>query len=92
MGLAHHSHDTLGHHARGRSTEPPAILAELVAQAGVRFNGDRPWDIRVHDTRFFKRVLQQGSLGLGESYMEGWWDCKRLDIFFDKLLHAHLDE
>jgi hypothetical protein len=46
-------------------------------------------DIRVHDTRFFKRVLQQGSLGLGESYMEGWWDCKRLDIFFDKLLRAH---
>ena len=55
-------------------------------------NGTAPWDIRVHDTRFFRRVLQQGSLGLGESYMEGWWDCKRLDTFFEKLLRAELDK
>ena len=36
----------------------------------------------------FKRVLQEGSLGLGESYMDGWWECDRLDIFFDKVLRA----
>ena len=53
------------------------IVQELLSQAGIVINGPEPWDIRVHDTRFFKRVLQQGSLGLGESYMEGWWDCKR---------------
>ncbi len=57
------------------------IVQELLSQAGIVINGFNPWDIRVHDKRFFKRVLQQGSLGLGESYMEGWWDCKRLDIF-----------
>ncbi|PDO90445.1 cyclopropane fatty acyl phospholipid synthase [Kosakonia pseudosacchari] len=68
------------------------IVQELLSQAGIRINGPEPWDIRVHDTRFFKRVLQQGSLGLGESYMEGWWDCKQLDAFFDKLLRARLDE
>ncbi|AKL12343.1 TPA: cyclopropane fatty acyl phospholipid synthase [Kluyvera intermedia] len=68
------------------------IVQELLSQAGIVINGPEPWDIRVHDTRFFKRVLQQGSLGLGESYMEGWWDCKRLDVFFDKLLCARLDE
>jgi cyclopropane-fatty-acyl-phospholipid synthase len=30
-------------------------------------------------------VLQEGSLGLGESYMDGWWDCERLDIFFQRV-------
>jgi cyclopropane-fatty-acyl-phospholipid synthase len=42
-------------------------------------------------TLFFKRVLQEGSLGLGESYMDGWWDCERLDIFFHKVLRAGLE-
>lgn len=68
------------------------IVQAQLSQAGIVINGLNPWDIRVHDKRFFKRVLQQGSLGLGESYMEGWWDCKRLDIFFEKLLRAGLDE
>ncbi|MCL6745407.1 cyclopropane fatty acyl phospholipid synthase [Kosakonia sp. R1.Fl] len=68
------------------------IVQELLSQAGIMINGPEPWDIRVHDARFFRRVLQQGSLGLGESYMEGWWDCKQLDVFFDKLLRARLDE
>lgn len=39
----------------------------------------------------FKRVLQEGSLGLGESYMDGWWECERLDIFFSKVLRAGLE-
>ncbi|TDT58997.1 cyclopropane-fatty-acyl-phospholipid synthase [Enterobacter sp. AG5470] len=68
------------------------IVQELLSQAGIVINGFNPWDIRVHDKRFFKRVLQQGSLGLGESYMEGWWDCKRLDIFFERLLKAGVDQ
>ncbi len=41
---------------------------------------------------FFKRVLQEGSLGLGESYMDGWWECERLDIFFHKVLRAGLEK
>lgn len=40
----------------------------------------------------FKRVLQEGSLGLGESYMDGWWECERLDIFFHKVLRAGLEK
>ena len=91
MGLAHHSHDTLGHHARGRSTEPPAILAELVAQAGVRFNGDRPWDIRVHDAETYHRTLTRGSLGFGEAYMDGLWDTAQLDELFNRLLRADIN-
>jgi len=59
---------------------------KILAKAGVEINGDKPWDIRVHNENLYKRVLSQGSLGLGESYMDGWWDCERLDQFFHKIL------
>ena len=68
-----------------------ATLQNLLAPADVRLNGDRPWDLRVHDTRFCRRVLSQGSLALGETYMDGWWDCDRLDGFFERILRAGLD-
>src|SRR5437660_3905231 len=55
------------------------VMTDLLAFADIRINGARPWDIRVHDQRFFGRVLASGTLGFGESYMEGWWDCDALD-------------
>ena len=64
---------------------------ELLAYAGVRIDGGRPWDIQVHDERLFDRVLAQGSLGLGESYMDGWWDCDRVDAFIQHVMSADLD-
>ena len=67
------------------------IAESLLNQAGIEINGSRPFDIQIHNTDFYKRVLQKGSLGLGESYMDGWWDCERLDIFFYKVLQAKLD-
>jgi cyclopropane-fatty-acyl-phospholipid synthase len=59
--------------------------------ADVRINSDRPWDLMVHDERFYARVIANGALGLGESYVEGWWDCAELAQLFYKLLKAHLD-
>ncbi|WP_404704839.1 cyclopropane fatty acyl phospholipid synthase [Yersinia vastinensis] len=67
------------------------ITAEMLSQARIAINGNRPQDIRVNNPKFFKRVLQEGSLGLGESYMDGWWECDRLDIFFQSILAAELD-
>ncbi len=49
------------------------MAKELLQQADIKINGSRPWDIQVHHADFFKRVFQQGSLGFGESYMDGWW-------------------
>ena len=74
------------------ATEPPAVLQELVTSAGVAFNGSQPWDIRVHDPRLYGRVIREGSLGLGEAYMEGWWDCDALDELFHRLLSVEADE
>ena len=67
------------------------IAAELLGRAGIEINGPAPSDLRIKNPLFFKRVLQEGSLGLGESYMDGWWDCERLDIFFHKVLRAGLE-
>lgn len=53
--------------------------------AGIAINGNNPWDIRVHDTRFYRRVLSEQALGLGESYMDGWWDCDQLDECITKI-------
>lgn len=67
------------------------ILSELLGRAGITINGPAPADIQVKNPRFFKRVLQEGSLGLGESYMNDWWECDRLDIFFNNVLRAGLE-
>lgn len=63
----------------------------LLAGAGIALNGPGASDITVHHPGFFGRVLRHGSLGLGESYMDGWWDCPRLDEFFCRIFAAKLD-
>lgn len=63
----------------------------LLARADIRIDGDRPWDIVVHRQEFYPRVFRDGSLGLGESYMDGWWDSRALDQFFDHLFQAQLE-
>ncbi|APV44733.1 cyclopropane-fatty-acyl-phospholipid synthase [Dehalogenimonas formicexedens] len=68
------------------------ILKQLLSGAEITLNGDKDFDPQVHDPRFYKRVLQEKSLGLGEAYMDGWWDCKSLDQFFYRLLGADLDK
>ncbi len=62
------------------------IIQEILYPAGIALDGENPWDIRVKDERFYRRVVRDGSLGLGESYMEGWWECERLDEFFSRIL------
>lgn len=64
----------------------PAILQELCARAGVAINGEAPWDIRINDSRVYRQVLTRGSLGFGEAYIEGLWDCDQLDELFTRLL------
>ena len=67
------------------------VIEQLLAEAGVAINGNAPCDLQVHDDRFFDRVISEGSLGLGESYMDGWWDAQRLDEFFHMVLRAKLE-
>jgi hypothetical protein len=63
--------------SKGKSRE--ILLKKLFKAADIDVNGPKLWDIQVYDGRFYRRVLRDKSLGLGESYMEGWWDCSSLD-------------
>ena len=66
------------------------VIEKMLAGTDVRINGDRPWDIKVHDERLYDRILAKGTLGLGESYMDGWWDCEKLDEMIYRMLKARL--
>lgn len=63
----------------------------LLAAADVRIDGDRSWDIQVHDGRLYARLLAGGSLALGDAYMDGWWDATQLDGLLARLLAAGLE-
>jgi len=75
---------------RGRLSYERTIN-EMLAGSDVKINGSRPWDIRVHDERFFQRVLGHGTLGVGESYMDGWWDCDQLDEMLTRVLRNDIE-
>jgi cyclopropane-fatty-acyl-phospholipid synthase len=68
------------------------VIERLLERAQVRINGTQPGDICIHNDGFYNRVLAEGSLGLGESYMDGWWDSGRLDEFFSKFHTVQLDQ
>jgi cyclopropane-fatty-acyl-phospholipid synthase len=74
------------------STKAETIMQGLLASAGVGTDGREPWDMHVHDRRAYKRMLYEGVMGFGESYMDGWWDCDRLDECFCKLIRGNLEE
>ncbi len=64
------------------------LVEELLGRADIHTDGARGWDIQIKDERFYTRVVAEHSLGLGEAYMDGWWECAELDVFFYKLLRA----
>jgi cyclopropane-fatty-acyl-phospholipid synthase len=68
------------------------VVTNLLKFADVRINGGRLWDIQVHNPRFFSRVLASGTLGFGESYMDGWWDCDALDDMCCRAIRAGLEK
>ena len=68
------------------------LIREILSFAGITIDGDKPWDIRIIDERFYSRVLHGGSLGLGEAYMDGWWECESLDDFFSRVMYFNAEE
>jgi len=91
--------DTLSDQPANATASPPrsataahAVATRLLAEADVRIGGERPWDLQIHHPDTIARILARGSLGLGESYLDGWWDCAQLDEFIARVLRARLDE
>ena len=65
-------------------------ITRILHNAGIMVQGNNPWDIQVHDERFYNRVLLKWSLGFGESYMNGWWNTNALDQLIHKLYKAEI--
>ncbi len=66
------------------------FVREIFDEAGVGVRGEEPGDIMVKDERFYGRFVRDATIGLGESYMDGWWECEELDTFAEKLLRVDI--
>lgn len=67
-----------------------SLIEMLFGLAGIEINGSNPWDIKVYDERFYKRAVTEVELGLGESYMDGWWAVDKLDEMIYRIIRADL--
>ena len=67
------------------------FVKDILNLADIKINGSNPWDIQLNNNNFYRRLLSDGSLGLGESYMDGWWNCDDLPELFFKILTADLE-
>ena len=67
-------------------------FAQLLAAADIHLNGSRPWDLQIHHPHTLSRIMREGSVGLGESYMDGWWECQAIDQMMTRMLRARLHE
>jgi len=72
------------------SNRAEAKVTELFGLAGIEIGGTRPWDLQVHDPRFYSRLLSGGDLAAGESFMDGWWDAENLDELCARVHRADL--
>jgi len=68
------------------------IVEDALNHAGITVGGNNPWDIQIYNEDLFDRVVRDGELGVGESYMDGWWDAGELDQFFDRVFRADLQQ
>jgi cyclopropane-fatty-acyl-phospholipid synthase len=67
-------------------------FATLLPACGVELDGPNACDPRIHDDRLFDRGLRDGTLRLGEAYMDAWWDCDRLDDFVARVARGRLSD
>lgn len=67
---------------------PPGWIKKVLDQADISVQGDRPWDLQVYDPRLYGRLLRHGSVGLAEAYIDGWWNCDRIDEFITRLMRT----
>ncbi len=62
------------------------MCQSILAKAGVPINSVEPWSIQVYNEKLWDRLMSQHQLGLGEAYIEGWWDCQAIDQLVARLL------
>lgn len=65
-----------------------AYIDKRVNEVGIGTGGREPHSFDIHNDWLYHRLVCDGTLGLGEAYMDGWWDCKKLDELFYKIYQA----
>ncbi len=75
-----------------RMSRPEKVVRALLDKANIQVGGNRDQDIEVRDPVFYPRVFTEGSLGLGESYMNKQWEANRLEVFIEKVLRSNLKQ
>jgi cyclopropane-fatty-acyl-phospholipid synthase len=67
-------------------------MERFLSSADIITGGTRPWDMQVHNPATYRRTITEGNLGLGESYMDGFWESEDLEGFFFRLLSKEIDK
>lgn len=62
----------------------------LLRTADIQIDGTRPWDVTIYNDKIYRRVALGGSLAVGESYMDGWWDTPALDQFCEHIMRGRV--
>jgi len=73
------------------SEQAKQFITELFKISGITVNGSKPYDITINNENFYDRIVKHGELGLGESYMDRWWEAGAVDQFIDKILRKDLE-
>jgi cyclopropane-fatty-acyl-phospholipid synthase len=68
------------------------VIQSLLSEAQITINGSGDADIQVKNHELYNRLLREGILGLGESYMDDWWEVNKLDVFLYQLIKASLPD
>lgn len=79
-------------HLTGHSDRWHEWLEQVCRECGATINGSNPHDPQIYNRGLAKRAFTEGSMGLGESYMDGWWDCDSLDELATRALRASIDK
>lgn len=73
------------------ATNDQHFAQQLLVPTGITINtNNSPCNLIVHNDQLYSYVLSNGSLALGESYMDCWWDCSSLDDFFYRIARSDL--
>lgn len=64
----------------------------LLQSVDIKVGGSRPWDIQIKSDKTYSRVFRDGTLGFGEAYLNGEWECQAVDQLMEKIISGNLHE
>lgn len=64
------------------------LVQDILSPAGITLDGPQPWDPQIHEERVYDRLFRDGSIAIGESYMDGWWDAEDIPEMVARVMRA----